>query len=163
MNIKIVTKAVPYEGHYILYRTEFLDEVEVNKEKEDADCISQLEADLLNIGLSLKYLIAFDSQFGIVVKSEYNERHSDKDYKQLRVRETYRCYKESNEKAKAVIITTNIEVFENFYYSLRYYENKLIRIMFARIDELLKSSLIKISMPDDILNEWQMEASRKYR
>lgn len=155
MKIEIFTKSLPYENGFVLYRTEFLDGNKFDTVKEFETTNSQLQADLLNVGLSLKYIIDFDKKFGVIITQGYQTRQTDKDYKQIQTKEKYRIYKESKERCDAIIYTENIELFENFYYSQRFYDNSLIRKMFARIIELQKESLIKIRLPEKVIIQWQ--------
>jgi len=162
MKIEIDTKSRRYENGFALYRTEYIDGNKLETTKEFEICDTQFQADLLNIGLALKYLINFDNQFGIIIKSDYEQIRTDKDFKKIRHKEKFRCYKESGEIVDTVIYTENVEVFENLYYSQRYYENVLIRKMLARVIELQKTSCIKISLAKEQAAIWEKQGVQKY-
>lgn len=169
MLIEIFTKALLYNNGFYLYRTEVLTSAygkDENTVKEFWECNTQFEADLLNVGLALKYITDFDKQFGIEVKAGFIERKADNDFKninkQSKAKEKYRAYKESEEKCPAIVYTENTEVFNNLYYSIRYYESVIIRKMLAKIQLLQNQSLITISMPTEILENWKMDAVKRY-
>lgn len=164
MLIEIITKSVPYENSFVLYRNEFIDGEKTNAVKTIADCECQLESDLLNIGLSIKSLTEFNQQFGIEVKSSFRKRTREQDWKQVFFagKDRFLAYTESNEKVIEKVYTENIEVFENFKYPMRFYESRKIRLMIARIKTLSEDNCITVTLPQEKMLEWQETAVKKY-
>ncbi len=146
----------------MLYKTEFVNESKFELDKIFAETNSLLQADLLNVGLALKHIIDNKNKYGIEFFNGFEKVFNDKDYKQIRKKEKHWRDKYTFEKVEIYVLTSNIEVFENLYYSVRAYDNILTRRLFARIIELQKNHLISVTMPDDILLEWKNESVRKY-